>query len=263
MDWTGKTVAITGGAGGIGRALIGRFRAAGARVAAGDLDRDGAQDAVGPDGFAAHLDAGDERSISAFVRAVEDALGPIDCFVANAGVGVSDGPSWAAAGASDKGWDLCWRVNTMQSVWAARHVVPGMVERGHGTFVVVASAAGLLNMVGDAAYTSTKHAAVAFAESLAIAHADQGLSVHCLCPEGVKTNMTKGLEHSVLALSGFVEPSHVADALFAAMEGQHFMVFTHEATPANVLAKTTERDRWLGGLRKIRRAIVAERGAPL
>lgn len=262
MDFTGKTVAITGGGAGIGRALVDRFVAAGARVAVGDLDEQAAMQAVGEAGFARRLNAGDQADLTAFIDAAEAALGPIDVFVANAGVGVTDGPSWAAFGADDAKWDLCWRVNVMQSVWAARRVVPGMIERGGGTVIVVASAAGLLNMVGDSAYTATKHAALAFAESMALTHADDGLRVHCVCPEGVNTSMTETLKNSVMAVSGFIDPPAVADAVFAAMEANTFLVFTHPGTQEIVEVKAAEHGRWLAGLRKMRRAIVAERGQP-
>ncbi len=263
MDWTGKTVAVTGGAGGIGRAVVERFRNAGAKLAVCDLDQAAAIDAAGPGGFGAAANVGDPAELTAFIDQAEAQLGPLDGFVANAGVGVGDGPTWDAAGASDEGWDLCWRVNVMQSVWAARRLVPAMVERGGGTFVVVASAAGLLNMVGDAAYTATKHAAVSFAESLAITHGDQNLKVYCLCPEGVRTAMTEGLENSVLALSGFLEPPAVAEALFDAMQAGRFMVHSHPDTAGNVVFKSKDRDHWLAGMRKIRRQIVAAHGKPL
>ncbi len=264
MDWTGKTVAVTGGAGGIGRAVAMDFAKAGAHVAVADLDGEGAQD-VGAQvgGLGWGVDLGREDEVYRFVNAVEKTLGPIDVYVSNAGVGVSDGPGWGAADAPTAAWDLCWRVNVMASVWAARAVVPGMLTRGGGTFVITASAGGFLHVVGDTAYSATKHAAVSFAEGLDIAHADEGLRVHCLCPEGVKTQMTRGLEHSVLAGSGFIAPEDASAALFKAMEAGEFRVFTHENTAEFALARVAQPDRWLGGMRAIRRDLVAAHGNPL
>ncbi|GIT54119.1 MAG: hypothetical protein Ct9H300mP16_12790 [Pseudomonadota bacterium] len=126
-----------------------------------------------------------DSQVGEFVQKTEAVLGPIDAYVSNAGVLMTDEPSWDAAGATDANWQLAFEVNLMGAVRGARHVWPGMRERGGGIFVIVASAAGLLAQIGAAPYTATKHAVVAFAESLSIAHGDDGLqvsvSVHRVC----------------------------------------------------------------------------------
>lgn len=264
MEMAGKTVAVTGGANGIGRAIAEGFAARGARVAIGDLDGAKAAEvgeALG--GVGMRLDAAREASMAGFLSVAERRLGPIDAFVSNAGVGVSDGPLWGAGSAPNGAWDLCWSVNVMATVYAARHLVPAMTTRGGGLFVVVASAAGLLHQVGDTPYSVTKHAAVALAEALAVAHGDAGLQVHCLCPEGVRTNLVKGIEHGSQGLSGYIEPKEVADALFAAIDAKQFRVTTHPNTEQYAAMRVAEPDRWLGGMRKIRRDLIARHGRPL
>lgn len=264
MDLAGKLAVVTGGARGIGRAIAQVLKDAGARVAVCDLDEAAASEAgAALGGLGARVDVGSEAALARFLTRVQRELGAIDVYVSNAGLGFGDGPLWTPSSAPNEAWEANWRVNVMASVYAARHAVPGMLARGGGTFVVVASAAGLLNQIGDAAYTASKHAAVAFAESLAIAHGDDGLKVHCLCPEGVRTDMVKGIEAGVQGLSGYVEPADAARALLAAMAEGRFLVFTHPTTAGYVRTKAEDRDRWLGGMRKLRRGLIEKLGRPL
>ena len=264
MDWAGKIAVVTGGASGIGKALSEALAVKGAKVAVCDLNGDAAQE-VGSacGGFGASVDVGEEAQLVRFINFVERQLGPIDAFFANAGVGVTDGPGWGAGSAPNAAWDLCWRVNVMHGVYAARHVVPGMVARGGGVFVITASAAGFLNSIGDTAYTATKHAAVALAESIAIAHGDEGVQAHVLAPEGVNTPLVKGIEHGAQGLSGYLEPELVAQKTLEAIEQKRFRVFTHDNTADYAAMRIAEPDRWLGGMRKIRRELVKAHGRPL
>src|SRR6201996_4401808 len=182
---SGAGVVVTGGGGGIGRAIARRLAADGARFVVNDLDPAAARavaDEVG--GLAVPGDAGTERGVDELVTAAGEFLGRIDVYCSNAGTVAGAGPETA-----DDLWQRAWEVNTMAHVRAARILLPGWLDRGAGTFVVTASAAGLLTMLGAAPYSVTKHAAVGFAEWLAATYAHRGLTVHCVCPQGVRTQM--------------------------------------------------------------------------
>ena len=263
MDYTNKVVAITGGARGIGMAMAQAFHARGAQIALADLD--GAEVAAQAfDGLGMAMDVAVEGQVAEFVQKTEAALGPIDVYVSNAGVLMTDEPSWDAAGATDANWQLAFEVNLMGAVRGARHVWPGMRERGGGIFVIVASAAGLLAQIGAAPYTATKHAVVAFAESLSIAHGDDGLQVVCVCPQGVRTAMLGDSDDGGIAgVDGIADPSAVADVTLAAIEEKTFLALPHPNVADYETMRTGQRDRWLGGMRKFRRKMMSERGRPL
>ena len=139
-----------------------------------------------------------------------------------------------------------------------------MKQRGGGVFVIVASAAGLLAQIGAASYTATKHAAVSFAESLLIAHGDEGLQVVCVWPQAVRTDMIGGSEDGGIAgADGIVEPSDVAAETLAAIAEKRFLALPHDTVAGYELARASQRDRWLGGMRKFRRMMVEKRGRPV
>jgi NAD(P)-dependent dehydrogenase (short-subunit alcohol dehydrogenase family) len=190
MDIRGQVAVITGGASGIGAGLARRFAAEGARgVVVADLNFEQAQAVAEPIGaLAVRCDVGREADIQALVAAAQARFGQVDVYISNAGIlGRTGGFEL-----EDPLWDSMWKIHGMAHVWAARAVVPAMVARGQGYFLVTASAAGLLNIVESAPYGVTKHAAVAFAEWLRIAYGRRGLRVSCLCPQSVQTAMTRG-----------------------------------------------------------------------
>src|SRR5450755_2451619 len=194
MQVTGKVVVVTGGANGIGSALCEAFHRAGAaKVIVADLDLAGAETvAASVDGAAFKCDVGQEKDILHVIEETERKFGPIALFCSNAGIGGGFDPlSENAGGTSDEPFAKSWAIHVMAHVYAARHLIPRMKARGGGYFLNTVSAAGLLSQIGSAVYSTTKHAAVGFAESLAITHGDQGIHVSILCPQGVDTAMVR------------------------------------------------------------------------
>ena len=258
MELTDKVVLVTGGAGGIGRALCERFIAEGARgVAVVDLQADAAQAVAADLGLTAigvGADVGNEAALSAAVTATEERFGPIDLMGSNAGIGTAAGIE-----APTEAWQQIWDVNVMAHVFAARAVIPAMVARGEGYLLNTASAAGLLTNIGDAAYSVTKHAAVGFAEWLAITYGDAGIKVSCLCPQGVNTDMVRNAASSsaggVVLAQGLIEPEAVAEAVIAGLAAETFLILPHPEVSEYVQRKAADPDRWIGGMRKLQRRV--------
>ena len=263
MNLDGKVVAVTGAARGIGFAIAHACHQQGAKLAIADLV--GAQAAAkGMDGIGMSVDVTQPGQIAGFIDQTEAQLGPIDVYVSNAGILQTDAPSWDAAGADDDAWQRSFDVNVLASVRSARYLWPGMRERGGGVFVIVASAAGLLSQIGAAPYTASKHAAVAFAESLAIAHADDGLQVVCVCPQAVRTPMLgASTDGGIAGVDGVLEPEEVARATLQAITDKKFLVLPHPQVAKYETARSGDRDRWLQNMRSFRRKIVGERGQPV
>ena len=256
MELAGRHVVVTGGANGIGRALCERFAKEGARaVVVADVDAEcalGVASRVG--GMARAVDVRDPEQIRALVDAAEDANGPIDLFCSNAGIGVGGG-----AEAPDADWQRIWEINTMAHVWAARVLVPRMLERGGGYLLNTASAAGLLTQLGSAPYAVTKHAAVALAEWLAITHGDAGLKVSVLCPQAVRTAMTADPENDaarVAGVDGMIEPEEVAEATVEGLRDERFWILPHPVVSEYVLRKSTDVDRWISGMRRLQKRLI-------
>lgn len=250
MELKDKIVVVTGAASGIGRALALRFAAEGAKtVVCVDLNLAGAvETAKQIDGVAFEVNVGREGDIAALIDRVESDIGPIDLFCSNAGILTVGGME-----VPNEDWQKIWDINVMSHVWAARHLVPRMIERGGGYLLNTASAAGLLNQVGAAPYGVTKHAAVGLAEWLALSHGDQGIHVSVLCPQAVRSEMTRGHEDSVASLDGLLEPEVVADACVKAINDETFLVLPHPEVLGYMRLKTENYDRWIGGMRKLNR----------
>lgn len=251
MDITNSVVVVTGAAGGIGKALAEQFHAEGARlVVCADMDQAGAEaTAASINGMGVGVNVANEADIQRLIEEVEEQHGPIDIFCSNAGIlGTPGGPEL-----SNEHWQNMWEVNVMSHIYAARHVVPRMQERGKGYLLNTASAAGLLSQVGVAPYAVTKHAAVGFAEWLALTYGDDGIGVSVLCPQAVRTAMTQGHEEGVASIDGMLEPKDVAEACMQAIKAETFLVLPHPEVLQYMQYKTADYDRWLGGMRKLNR----------
>lgn len=256
MDVTGRNVVVTGGGNGIGRALCERFAQEGARhVTVVDLDEgDAAAVAQSIGGTARGADVGDRDSVVELAGSIEAAQGPIDLFVSNAGILV---PGSVEASVDD--WQKIWDVNVMAHVHAAHALIPGMLERGEGTFLNTCSAAGLLTQIGSAPYSVTKHASVAFAEWLSITYGDRGIKVFALCPQAVNTAMTAGTEAGgVAGVDGMLEPADIAEAVIQGLAAESFLILPHESVRTYFQRKAGDYDRWIKGMRKLNAQFLPE-----
>lgn len=250
MDVTDKICVITGAASGIGRALCVAFKGAGARhVVCVDRNGEGAIETANMVGGTAFtVDVAVETQLTDMIDAVERDIGPIDLFWSNAGIAVGGGMD-----TPNDEWQRVWEVNVMSHVWATRRLVPLMKERGGGYLLNTASAAGLLNQVGSASYGVTKHAAVGLAEWIAMTHGDDGIKVSVLCPQAVRTEMTRGHEDHVAAIDGMMEPEPVAQVCLQAIQDETFLILPHAEVRDYMKNKVENYDRWIGGMRKLNR----------
>jgi len=251
MELSGKVVVVTGAASGIGRGLAERFAAEGARmVVVADMNGEVAEEVaagIGGTAVGMELDVSHEQAVADLVHDTEERYGPIDLFASNAGIAVFGGEDVA----NDR-WDRIWHVNVMAHVFAARHVLPSMLARGEGYILNTASAAGLLTQIGSAPYAVTKHAAVAFAEWLSVTYGDQGIKVSVLCPQAVRTGMTRNIPGGgVAGVDGMIEPADVAQTVLEGLRDERFLILPHPSVLEYFQRKAGDYDRWLNGMRRL------------
>ena len=255
MDVRDAVVVVTGGGSGIGAALARRFAAEGARrvvVVDRELDRALAvADEI--DGIAELVDVTDAAAVTGLVERTLARDGVIDLFCSNAGiltgVGLEDG---------DGAWQRAFEVNVFSQVYAARAVLPSMLERGRGWLLNTASAAGLLTSPGDAPYAVSKHGAVALAEWLAVTYGGRGIGVSVLCPMGVATPLlmeplAAGVPgaQAVAASGEILTAEQVADAVVAGLTAERFLILPHPQVGTFWAQKASDPDRWLSGMRRL------------
>ncbi|MGV9709897.1 SDR family oxidoreductase [Gordonia sp. NPDC003424] len=268
MQLDGKVAIVTGGGGGIGAAIAEALVAAGARVVVTDINRD-AVDAVAsrigeaaPGSVAAASgDAASSAHIDDVIALAAEHFGPVDLYFANAGIGGAPGLF-----ATDEEWETVVGINVMGHVRAARRLVPDWLERDGGYFVSTASAAGLLTQLGSATYSTTKHAAVGFAEWLSATYGDRGIRVSCLCPMGVDTKLLRPeggaaddaarlMQRAVETAGRVLTPAEVAETVLAAIDDERFLILPHAEVLDMWRQKGSDYDRWLRGMRRYQRAL--------
>jgi NAD(P)-dependent dehydrogenase (short-subunit alcohol dehydrogenase family) len=258
MDPEGKIAVVTGASGGIGGALVRALVERGTRtVVAADVDGSGVErlskELGGERVVARVLDVTDEAATRVLVDQVESAVGAIDVWFANAGLSTGGGPE-----TPDAAWDRQWQINLMSHVYAARALLPGWIERGDGHLVTTASMAGLLTAAGDAAYSTTKHAAVGFAEWLAFTYAGRGVRVSCICPGAVDTAMLRAgaggdaaKASAVIGGGDVLAPEQAADRILDGLQQDLFLILTHPEMHEFVVRKAQDPQRWVRGMTKL------------
>jgi NAD(P)-dependent dehydrogenase (short-subunit alcohol dehydrogenase family) len=231
-----------------------RFAKEGAKkVVVADLNGEGAAAVAGRiGGRSMRCDVSREDDIIELVRSTESEIGPIDLFCSNAGIGDFGGDPNDVTSSSNEAWARGWAVNVMAHVYAARALLPRMTARGGGYFLNTISAAGLLNQIGSAVYGTTKHAAVGFAENLAITHADRGIRVSVLCPQAVDTTMLRAGGPGAQHIDGVLTPEAVADVVIDGLANERFLILPHPQVAQYVRRKGDDYDRWIGGMIRFR-----------
>ncbi len=249
MNVQGKGVVVTGAGRGIGRAIAIRMAAGGARVVVNDLDADAATTVAAEiGGHPAPGDAATEAGVGQLLQAARGHLGGIDIYFANAGIDLGKGLD-----TSSEDWSRALEVNLMAHVRAAQQLVPTWLGEGGGRFVVTASAAGLLTMLGNAPYSVSKHAAVAFAEWLSATYGHRGITVQVICPQGVKTRIldNAGPVRELLSHDIALEPEQVAETVWQALHDDRFLILPHPQVQGYYQYRATNTDGWLAGMGKL------------
>jgi NAD(P)-dependent dehydrogenase (short-subunit alcohol dehydrogenase family) len=262
MKIDGSVAVVTGAGSGIGKAIAAALASAGASVVVGDIDAaSAAETAAMIGGVAVAADAATADGIAALLDTARSQFGPVDIYVANAGIVGQPG-----LGDDEAAWDQIIDINVRAHIRAAKAVVPQWLERGSGHFVAVASAAGLLTQLGAAPYSVTKHAAVGFAEWLAITYGDNGIGVSCVCPMGVDTPLLRAMSGSpdaqarmaggaVTGAGAVMSPNEVADLVVQAIINGTFLVLPHPEVLAMFGQKAADHDRWIAGMRRYQRSL--------
>jgi NAD(P)-dependent dehydrogenase (short-subunit alcohol dehydrogenase family) len=254
MKLKDKTIVVTGAAHGIGKALCLRFAREQPRgIVVSDIDT-AAAEAVAAEinGLAIPCDVADEPSVVRLIERTEREVGPIDLCCINAGIAGADGPD-----VDNEVWDQFLDINFKSHIYAARALVPRMLARGGGYLLHTASAAGLLTEISSAPYSVTKHAVVAFAEWLRIAHGPQGLKVSCLCPQGVRTRMIEA-DHPMAAMlrETSISAEELADCVVAGIDKEGFLILPHPEVERFIQRKASDYDGWINTMQKIRQKVL-------
>jgi NAD(P)-dependent dehydrogenase (short-subunit alcohol dehydrogenase family) len=255
MQLKGKVAVVTGGANGIGEALARRFNQEGARaVVVADIDGAGAERVAKEiGGFGMRVDVASESEIQGLVRETESRYGAIDLFCSNAGIFIPGGVE-----APNEAWAKMRDIHVLAHIYAARAVLPKMLERGEGYLLQTVSAAGLITSLESAIYAVTKHASLALAEWISMTYGDRGIRVSALCPQGVRTNMLMQDPDNVL-VEGSVSVEQVADAVIEGLGDERFLILPHPEVIEYFRRKGNDYDRWLRGMRRYRAEIGAKR----
>lgn len=254
MQLQDKTIVVTGGGHGIGKALCQRFAQEQPRgIVVADIDIDAAKEvAQRVSGIAVECDVASEGSVISLIDQTESTVGPIDLFCLNAGIA-----GGAGSDVPNEIWDQMIDINFKSHLYTTRELVPRMLGRGGGYLLHTASAAGLLTEISSAPYAVTKHAVVALAEWLSIAHGPQGLKVSCLCPQGVQTRMIEADHPSAAMLrEGSISAEALAEVVIEGLAKETFLILPHPEVERFIQNKAGNYDGWIATMQKIRQKVL-------
>ena len=248
MEISGKNVVITGGASGIGKALAKAFKSAGANyvLIADQNEENGKAVSKELDVKFIKTNVAKESEIIELIKTANEDSGIIDIFCSNAGIGGEP----MLLDVSTEDWQNIWEINVMSHIFAAKNVLPQMLEQGSGYLMNTSSAAGLLTQVGLAPYSVTKAAALSLAEWIKITYGSKGIGVSCLCPQAVKTPMTEN-GAGTAGVDGTIETEECAAAVLEAIKKEQFLITPHEEVLEYIKRKATDYDRWIGGMQRL------------
>jgi NAD(P)-dependent dehydrogenase (short-subunit alcohol dehydrogenase family) len=250
LEIENKVIVVTGGSGGIGKAMASRFIHENAKfVILLDINFDNSE-SENNNLISKICDVTNEKELTRIIDEINHEFGLIDIFCSNAGI-----LSLGNEQTSIEDWNKNWNLHVMSHVFAAKKLIPEMLTRGSGYFVNTSSAAGLLSHIDSVTYSTTKHAAIGFAEWIAITYGKQGIGVSILCPQAVKTAMTIGRENEVSALDGMMKPDQVALDVIKAIKEETFLISPHDQVLGYFQNKANNYSRWIGGMQKLRQKL--------
>lgn len=245
MKLQGKVVVITGSGGGIGAACARRFTDEGAKVVVTDVNPGGVESVSKElDTVGLSADITVEANVHAVAELARHTYGPIDIWFSNAGYA---GPPPGGDLSDDGLWQLNWQLHVMSHVYAARAVLPEMLERGDGYLLSTASVVALALHPDKPAYSVTKHAALSFSEWLAAIYRSRGIKVSCFCPGPMLTPMlmADGVPPDHPIVQTAATPDEVADRLVGAIDAEHFLILDSPLGQDCLTAKAADYDQWL------------------
>ena len=241
-------VVVTGGSGGIGQALIKKYLKEGCFVISADLEKNTDIEDKKFDFFKCNVES--EDNINNLFEFILNKYSRIDYFFSNAGI-LSLGDETS----SNFDWEKNWKLHLMSHVFVSRKLLPIFKKQKFGYLLITASAAGLLTHIDSITYSVTKHSTIAFAEWIAINNREQSFYVSVICPQAVRTNMTKGREKDVAALDGMLEPDFLVEKIQEGIDKKQFLILPHSEVQNYIEKKSSNYDKWINGMARLKQKI--------
>ncbi len=243
-----SVVVITGGSGGIGKALIKKYLQEGSFVISVDLKNTTDFKDKNFTFFQCNVEA--ENEINDLFKLILKKHSRIDYFFSNAGI-----LSLGDENSSNFHWEKNWKLHLMSHVFVSRKLLPIFKKQNFGYFLITASAAGLLTHIDSITYSVTKHSTIALAEWIAINNRQFNFHVSVICPQAVRTNMTKGREKDVAALDGMLEPDFLVEKIQDGIDKKQFLILPHPEVQNYIEKKSSNYDKWISGMARLKQKI--------